>query len=87
MVGALIAAGNGKLNQRDIYEMLTIPSKYSWHISIKPAARDGLYLTGVEYSPEVLSNSIQTIDEVTDTKSTNVESNDDVNGDEIKIKN
>lgn len=62
MVGTMIAAGNGNINQRNIYEMLTVPSKYSWDHRIQPAPSYGLYLTCVEYSDNVLENCIQTIE-------------------------
>lgn len=61
MVGTLIAAGNGIINQRNIYEMLTIPSKHSWDYRIQTAPSFGLYLTSVEYPAEILQNYIQTI--------------------------
>lgn len=56
MVGVMIAAGNGKLTHRDIYELLTIPSKTSLKI---PVPAHGLYLSNVEYSPEHLANCIR----------------------------
>lgn len=59
MVGVLIAAGNGKINQRNIYEMLTVPSKYSWDHRILPAPSYGLYLSNVEYPAKILENCIQ----------------------------
>lgn len=49
MVGALIAAGEGKLTKRDIYEMLTIPSHHSWKHFIRLAPAHGLYLANVDY--------------------------------------
>lgn len=58
MVGTIIAAGNGRITERDIYEMLTIPSKYSWLRTIYPTSSYGLYLTNVEYPPDVLAKSI-----------------------------
>lgn len=51
MVAVMIAAGNGKISNRDVYEMLTIPSKYSWLAPIKPVTASALYLTNVEYPP------------------------------------
>lgn len=55
MVGVLLAAGNGLLSQRDVYEMLTIPSKHSWSYKASPASSSGLYLTNVEYPEEILA--------------------------------
>lgn len=49
MVGAMVAAGNGQISIRDVYEMLTIPSKHSWPSPIKPVSASALYLTNVEY--------------------------------------
>lgn len=49
MVGTLIAAGEGRITERDIYEMLTIPSKHSWNHAIVPTPSYGLYLVNVEY--------------------------------------
>lgn len=51
MVGTLFAAGNGRITLRDVYEMVTIPSKYSWNYKIQPADCSALYLTNVEYLP------------------------------------
>lgn len=56
MVGALIAVGQGDLSKRDIYEMLTIPSKYSWCREIQPVPSSGLYLVDVEYPDNVLKD-------------------------------
>lgn len=66
MVGTILAAGTGKIKQRDVYEMLTIPSKYSWNIKITPVPSHGLYLKNVEYSPEVLAKHSRTFDQITD---------------------
>ncbi|XP_031629888.1 tRNA pseudouridine synthase-like 1 isoform X1 [Contarinia nasturtii] len=57
MVGVLIAAGNGKLTSRDIYEMITIPSKNTHKL---PVPSHGLYLSNVEYSAEHLANCTRT---------------------------
>lgn len=62
MVGALIAAGNGILNERDIYELLTIPSNHSSH-KIQPAPCYGLYLTNVEYPADAIANNIEVLNE------------------------
>lgn len=62
MVGTLIAAGNGQINQRNLYEMLTIPSTRIWNQRTRPAPSYGLYLSNVEYSAEILENCIQTIE-------------------------
>lgn len=49
IVGTLIAVAEGKTTERDVYEMLTIPSKHSWRSGIKVAPAYGLYLTQVVY--------------------------------------
>lgn len=64
MVGTILAAGSGKLDQRNVYEMLTIPSKKSWNIKIPSAPSCGLYLTNVEYPPEVLAKHTRTFDQI-----------------------
>lgn len=51
MVATMLAAGNGQISIRDVYEMLTIPSKHSWLSPIKPVSASALYLTNVEYPP------------------------------------
>lgn len=51
MVATMLAAGNGQISIRDVYEMLTIPSKHSWLSPIKPVSAAALYLTNVEYPP------------------------------------
>lgn len=64
MVGALIAVAQGDMSKRDIYEMLTIPSKYSWCRAIKPVPSSGLYLVNVEYPDNVLKDmTIQLVHE------------------------
>lgn len=51
IIGTLVAAAEDKLTEKDVYEMLTIPSKYSWRrIIVVPP--HGLYLTHVEYPKE-----------------------------------
>lgn len=64
MVGVLLAAGSGKLNQRDIYEMLTIPSKKSWNFRVPSAPSAGLYLTDVEYPPGVVEKHTRTFEQI-----------------------
>lgn len=56
MVATLIAVGNGKINIRDVREMLTIPSKHSWDYRIQPVPSGGLYLIDVEYPPDIFKN-------------------------------
>lgn len=48
LMGALIAAGIGQISQKDVYEMLTIPSKFTYKkISVAPS--HGLYLANIEF--------------------------------------
>lgn len=63
----MIAVGNGILTQKDIYEMITIPSKYSWNRKIPVVDSSALYLTKVEYLPDVLNNAIKNHDEQNDS--------------------
>lgn len=61
MVGTLIAAGNGRITLKDVYEMVTIPSKFSWNIKIQPADSSALYLTNVEYLPDVFDKATKSV--------------------------
>lgn len=70
MVGALIAVGEGKMSQRDIYEMLTIPSHNSWNHNVCPAPASGLYLVNVEYPEEIYSNQLKNDDDDNDADDT-----------------
>lgn len=56
MVGVLFGAADERITQRDIYEMLTIPSKHSWPAQALPAPAHGLYLVGVDYGDDVLQS-------------------------------
>lgn len=51
IVSILINVANGKLTNRDVYEMLTIPSKHSWKISALVPAY-GLYLANITYEKD-----------------------------------
>lgn len=50
IVGSLLAVATNRINEKCLYEMLTIPSKHSWdpHILLAPAC--GLYLMKVHYN-------------------------------------
>lgn len=54
IVATLLAVGEGKLTQKDVYEMLTIPSKHTWPSSVQIVPPYGLYLTKVSYDEEDL---------------------------------
>ncbi|KAI8039362.1 tRNA pseudouridine synthase-like 1 [Drosophila gunungcola] len=49
IVGALIALGSDRIDERCIYQMLTIPSKNSWNHRVLLAPACGLYLCRVHY--------------------------------------
>lgn len=49
IVGALIALGNGRIDERCLYQMLTVPSKNSWDHRVLLAPACGLYLCRVHY--------------------------------------
>ncbi|XP_050078056.1 tRNA pseudouridine synthase-like 1 isoform X1 [Anopheles maculipalpis] len=51
MVGAWVAAAEGRINERDIYRMLTVPSQNSWCTNVFVAPAYALYLCHVEYDP------------------------------------
>lgn len=53
MVDVLISAGQGTLSTRQLYEMLTIPSKHTW--SLHPVSAHGLYLVNVAYDDDALN--------------------------------
>ncbi|EDW68781.2 tRNA pseudouridine synthase-like 1 [Drosophila virilis] len=50
IVGTLLALANGRIDERCIYEMLTIPSKHTWEPRILVAPASGLYLCRVHYN-------------------------------------
>ena len=56
IVGTLVCYGQGKISQKDVYEMLTIPSKHNWISKIPVAPPFGLYLAKVEYDWEAIKN-------------------------------
>lgn len=56
MVGVLFCAADGRITRRDIYEMLTIPSKHTWNPRAHPAPAQGLYLACVEYDDDELQS-------------------------------
>ncbi|KAH8301946.1 hypothetical protein KR044_001242, partial [Drosophila immigrans] len=49
IVGTLLAIANGRIDRRDVYQMLTIPSKHNWDHRVLVAPACGLYLCGVHY--------------------------------------
>lgn len=81
MVGTIIAAGNGQIKERDVNEMLTIPSKYSWRHKIQPAPSCGLYLTNVEYPDELFVRNQTTVDDLNSKKDSDTENSEEVKKD------
>lgn len=59
-MGTLIAAAEGRISKRDVYEMLTIPSKHSWLPSIPMTPGYGLYLKNVEYPADLVEAPLNT---------------------------
>ncbi|ALC44076.1 CG34140, partial [Drosophila busckii] len=49
IVGTLLAIANARIDERCIYQMLTIPSKHNWDHRIQIAPACGLYLCRVHY--------------------------------------
>lgn len=49
MVGSLIAVAENRITHRDLYEMLTIPSKSSFPNKIFTVPSHGLYLADIEF--------------------------------------
>lgn len=69
MIGTLVAVADGSINQRDVYEMLTIPSHCSWNHKVNPVPAHGLYLLNVEYPEEIYANDSSVNDEMEKEKS------------------
>ncbi|XP_055598767.1 tRNA pseudouridine synthase-like 1 [Uranotaenia lowii] len=55
MVGSWIAAAEGRISERDIYQMLTVPSKQTWCDKAVVAPASALFLCKVEYDPADLA--------------------------------
>lgn len=67
MMGVLVAAAEGSLTEKDVYEMLTIPSYGNWPCNVAfSLPGHALFLTGVEYEEPEVGES--TIDENDDSK-------------------
>lgn len=49
IVAVILGVAQDRLTIRDVYEMLTIPSKHSWSSKVPVAPAHGLYLCQVEY--------------------------------------
>lgn len=69
IVGALLAAAEGRLTEKDVYEMLTIPSYGSWPCTVAfTAPGRGLFLTSVEYEDPEAVNGATTADDNLDSQ-------------------
>uniref|UniRef100_T1GHX6 tRNA pseudouridine synthase n=1 Tax=Megaselia scalaris TaxID=36166 RepID=T1GHX6_MEGSC len=62
IIGTLLAVGCGKITQRDVYQMITIPSKHSWCSGLAVMPPFALYLCKVHYDENDFKfpNSIDT---------------------------
>lgn len=58
MVSVILAAALGKITIKDVYEMLTIPSRFSWCPQASVIEPHGLYLCGVGYDTNELQSAI-----------------------------
>lgn len=58
MMGAWIAAAVGRITTRDLYEMLTIPSRHLHGSRITTAPASGLYLADIEFREKCLTEDI-----------------------------
>lgn len=68
-MGVLVAAAEGSLTEKDVYEMLTIPSYGNWPCNIAfSLPGHALFLTGVEYEEPEVGEDAATIDENDDSK-------------------
>lgn len=54
VMGTLVARAKGHITQRDIYEMLTIPSPKLLNRRINVAPSNGLYLANIEFRESCL---------------------------------
>lgn len=61
VVGTLVATAKGKITQRDLYEMLTIPSQNSFCNKINVAPAYGLYLADIEFRKICLTHETHQI--------------------------
>lgn len=61
IIGTLVCHGQGKISEKDIYEMLTIPSKYNWISQVPVAPPYGLYLAKVDYDFEAIQKQNESL--------------------------
>lgn len=64
MIATLLYVANGSISHRDVYEMITIPSKHSWMSRVSVLPPNGLYLVKVDYD-----ESSKIVTKTTDDKS------------------
>lgn len=53
IVGSLLALATQRIDEREIYQMLTIPGKHNWNPRIALAPAGGLYLCKVHYNKDL----------------------------------
>lgn len=63
MIGTMIAVAKGHITQRDLYEMLTIPSQESFSNRINVVPAHGLYLADIEFREKCFTENVQKIAE------------------------
>lgn len=57
-VGTMVSLAKGHISQRDVYEMLTIPSHNTFNSKIASAPAHGLYLADIEFRERCLVEEI-----------------------------
>lgn len=62
IVAVILGVAQDRLTIRDVYEMLTIPSKHSWLSKVAVSPAHGLYLCQVDYSEKDKEFPVSDID-------------------------
>lgn len=57
MIASLLTLGCGKITEKDIHTMLTVPSHNNWNPKITVIPPHGLHLINVEYDQTEFSNN------------------------------
>lgn len=50
IIGSLIAVALNQIDEKEIYEMITIPSKHTWNTRVNVAPPYALYLSKIHYN-------------------------------------
>lgn len=69
IMGSLVAVAKGKITQRDLYEMLTIPAQHSFCNRITVAPSHALYLANIEFRQKCLTHELKNRNSVPDNLS------------------